>query len=101
MEANTNYLSCKNTENPDVASQRAGQEVYVDLFSTKPNKYGLHETQLTQPQALKRANSNYLTLARSGTKAARAMYLLVLGPKKVARDMHLLLFGFQRVTPKQ
>ena len=101
MKGNTNDLYCKNTENPDVASQRAGPDVYIDLFFIKPNEYGLHETQLTQPQALKRANSNYLTLARSGTKAARAMHLLVLGPKKVARDMHLLLFGFQKVAPKQ
>ena len=41
MEANTNYLSYKNTEKPDVASQRAGPDVYIDLYSTKPNKYGL------------------------------------------------------------
>ena len=95
MKGNTNDLSSKNTENPDVASQRTDPKVYIDLFSTKPNKYGLHKTQPTQSQALKRANSNYLTLARSGTKAARAMHLLVLGPKKVARDTHLLLFGSQ------
>ena len=41
MDTNTNDLSYKNTENPDVASQRAGPDVYIDLFSPKPNKYGL------------------------------------------------------------
>ena len=40
MKANNNDLSCKNTENPDVASQRAGPDVYIDLFSPKPNEYG-------------------------------------------------------------
>ena len=41
MKSSSNYLSCKNTENPDVASQRAGPDVYIDLFSPKPNGYGL------------------------------------------------------------
>ena len=41
MKSSSNYLSYKNTENSDVASQRAGPNVYIDLFSTKPNGYGL------------------------------------------------------------
>ena len=41
MKANNNDLSYKNTENPDVASQRAGPDVYIDLFFIKANKYGL------------------------------------------------------------
>ena len=75
--------------------------VYIDLFSIKPNEHGLSTKPLNFIQQKKWSNNNYLTLARSGTKAARAMHLLVLGPKKVARDMHLLLFGFQKVAPKQ
>jgi hypothetical protein len=108
MPGNTNDLCCKNTENPDVASQRAGSGVYIDLFFIKPNKYGLDKTQPTKSQSLQWANSNYLPLARSGSKAARALHLLVLGLKKVARSdikaaqaNQLLLFGSQRVVSNQ
>ena len=84
MPANNNDLSSKNTENPDVASQRAGPDVYIDLFSTKPNEYGQLENHSTQIHFQNRSNNNYLTLARSGTKAARASHLLLSDPKKVA-----------------
>ena len=84
MSSRSNYLGCKNTENPDVASQRAITDVCIDLFSTKPNEYGQLENHSTQPQALKRANSNYLTLARSGTKAARIIPIIAIGTKKAA-----------------
>jgi hypothetical protein len=84
MKANNNDLSCKNTENPDVASQRAGPDVYIDLFSTKPNEYRLSSECLNFTQQKKWSNNNYLTLARSGTKAARALHLLVSDPQKAA-----------------
>jgi hypothetical protein len=86
MEANTNYLSHKNTENPDVASQRAGPDVYIDLFSIKPNKHGLSKELKIQLSLEKGSDNCYLTLARSGTKAARALHLLLSDPKKVARN---------------
>ena len=85
MPANNNDLSSKNTENPDVASQRAGPDVYIDLFSIKPNEHGLSTKPLNFIQQKKRSNNNYLTLARSGTKAARASHLLVSSHKNVAR----------------
>ena len=84
MKSSSNYLSYKNTENPDVASQRAGPDVYIDLFSTKPNEYGLSSECLNFTQQKKWSNHNYLTLARSGTKAARASHLLLPDPKKAA-----------------
>jgi hypothetical protein len=84
MKANNNDLSCKNTENPDVASQRAGPDVYIDLFSIKPNEYELSTKRLNFTQRKKWSNNNDLTLARSGTKAARASHLLLSDPKKVA-----------------
>ena len=84
MKANNNYLSYKNTENPDVASQRAGQDFHIDLFSIEPNKYGLSTEPLNFTKQNKWSNNCYLALARSGTKAARAMHLLVFGSQKVA-----------------
>ena len=84
MPANNNDLSSKNTENPDVASQRAITDVCIDLFSIKPNEHGLSTKPLNFIQQKKWSNNNYLTLARSGTKAARASHLLLSDPKKVA-----------------
>ena len=84
MKANNNDLSCKNTENPDVASQRVGPNVYIDLFSIKPNEHRLTTKRLNFTQQKKWSNNNDLTLARSGTKAARASNLLLSDPKKVA-----------------
>ncbi len=87
MEANTNYLSHKNAENPDVASQRAGPDVYIDLFSIKPNKHGLSKEPKIQLHSEKGSDNCYLTLARSGKKAARALHLLLSDLKKVARNL--------------
>ena len=84
MKANNNDLSYKNTENPDVASQRADPDVYIDLFSIKPNEYRLSTKRLNFTQQKKWSNNNDLTLARSGTKAARASNLLLSDPKKAA-----------------
>lgn len=86
MPANNNDLSSKNTENPDVASQRAITDVCIDLFSIKPNEYRQLENHSTQIHFQNKSNNNYLTLARSG--------------KKVARASHLLLSDHQKVAPK-
>ena len=87
MKSSSNYLSYKNTENPDVASQRAGPDVYIDLFSIKPNRYGISKEPEIQLDSEKGPDNCYLTLARSGTKAARALHLLVSDLKKVARNL--------------
>jgi hypothetical protein len=84
MKANNNYLSYKNTENPDVASQRAGPDFYIDLFSIKPNEYGLLTKPFDFTKQNKWSNNCYFALAQSGTKAARALHLLVSDPKKAA-----------------
>ena len=79
------YLRLQNTENPDVASQRAGSEDHIDPIPTKPNKHGLCEKSPVITDFKNRPNNNDLTISQSGTKAARALHLLVLGHKKVAR----------------
>jgi len=84
MKANNNYLNRKNLENPDVAFQGAGPNIYIDLFSLKLNKNRLSENNSFPTQYKKWANSNYLTPVRSGKKAAPASHLLLSGPKKVA-----------------
>ena len=85
MKTSNNDLSCKNTENPDVAFQRSRPALYIDLFFRKPNKYGLSIKGLNPALYEKWTNHIDLLLARSGTKAARALHLLVFGPEKVAR----------------
>jgi hypothetical protein len=79
------YLRLQNTENPDVASQRAGSEDHIDLFFTKPNKHGLCEKATVLTGFKTRLNNNDSTISQSGTKAARALHLLVSSHKKVAR----------------
>ena len=84
MKANNNYSTKENHENPDVTFRRAGQNIYIDLFFLKPNKYRLSENNSIPTQYEKWAHSNYLTLARSVKKAAPAPHLLLSGPKEVA-----------------
>ena len=79
------YSRMQNTENPDVASQRAGPENHIDLFSTKPNKHGLYEKAPVSGGFKTRLNNNDSTISQCGTKAARALHLLVSSHKKVAR----------------
>ncbi len=85
MKANNNYSRLQNTENPDVASQRAGPEVHIDLFLIKPNKHGLYEKAPIPGGFKTRPNNNDSTTSPCGTKAARALHLLVSSHKKVAR----------------
>ena len=79
------YLRPQNTENPDVASQRAGPKDHIDLFPTKPNKHGLCEKLQVLSDFKTQPNNNDLTISQSGTEAARALHLLVSSHKNVAR----------------
>ncbi len=75
------YLGLQNTENPDVAFQRVGSEDHIDLFFAKPNKHGLCEKSPVLSDFKNRPNNNDLTISQSGTKAARALHLLVFDHK--------------------
>ena len=79
------YSRLQNTENPDVASQRAGPKDHIDLFSTKPNKHRLCERSPVLSGFKTRLNNNDSTISQSGTEAARALHLLVSSHKNVAR----------------
>jgi hypothetical protein len=85
VKVNNCYSRLQNTENPDVSSQRAGPEDHIDLFPTKPNKHGICEKSPVLSDFKTRPNNNDLTISQIGTKAARALHLLVSGHKKVAR----------------
>ena len=79
------YSRLQNTENPDVASQRAGPKDHIDLFPTKPNKHRLCERSPVHIGFKTRLNNNDSTISQSGTEAARALHLLVSSHKSVAR----------------
>jgi hypothetical protein len=75
----------QNTENPDVASQRAGPKGHIGLFLIKPNKHALYEKAPIPGGFKTRLDNNDSTISPCGTKAARALHLLVSSHEKVAR----------------
>jgi len=81
---NNYYFILKNTENPDGGSQRTGPKGYIDLFLIKPNKHGLWEKSSALTVIKTQLSNKDLIISQSGTKAARALHLLVSSHKKVA-----------------
>ncbi len=80
----SNYLSETSAENSDVVSQRVSPDISVGLFSSKFNEYGLYENRPKLSPSMELATSNYMCLARSNPKAARAIALIAIRPQKVA-----------------
>jgi len=79
------YSRLQSNENSDVASQRAGPKGHIGLFLIKPNKHGPYEKATVLIGFKTRLNNNDSTISQCGTKAARALHLLVSSHKKVAR----------------